>query len=234
MSSWGKLDASNNAPKWATARVNVRQNANNTANLFNNTTANYWASTLADGSVRNNNVTIGLFNVDNQEEQVTEATSATTGRPPHSGWVLKTTGSGGRAGRITQETLVCLNSTIGDADGQIYANVQITLVTSGSQTVNSNTSFTNVASFVVTPTLVGNTAAALTYNWQYNNSTGSYGWATIPANTTSIHFSGNNTSTLYAMPGTTANNTNVFRVVVTAADEGVVATSANVTLNVPA
>jgi hypothetical protein len=234
MSSWGKTDSNTSAPKWATARVNVRQNANNTANLFNNTTANYWASTLADGSVRNNNITVGLFNVDAQETAVTEVTANTTGRPPHSGWVLRTVGSGGRAGRIQQETLVCLNSNIGDADGQTYANVYISLATSGNQTVNSNTSFTNVASFVVTPTLTGNTSAALTYNWQYNNSTGSYGWANIPANTTNIHFSGNNTATLYAMPGTTANNTNVFRVVVTAADEGVVATSANVSLSVPA
>jgi hypothetical protein len=28
----------------------------------------------------------------------------------HQGWVLKTTGSGGRAGRVTGETLVCLSS----------------------------------------------------------------------------------------------------------------------------
>jgi hypothetical protein len=28
----------------------------------------------------------------------------------HQGWVLKTTGSGGRSGRVTGETLVCLSS----------------------------------------------------------------------------------------------------------------------------
>jgi hypothetical protein len=28
----------------------------------------------------------------------------------HQGWVLKTTGSGGRTGRVTGETLVCLSS----------------------------------------------------------------------------------------------------------------------------
>ena len=100
--------------------------------------------------------------------------------------------------------------------------------------VVSEASYANVVSFTVVPTLTGNTSATLTYQWQYNNASGSYGWANIPANTTSIHFNGATTNTLYAMPGTTANNTNVFRVVVTDAVDGVSVTSANVSLSVPA
>jgi hypothetical protein len=231
MSSWGNKDANTSAPKWATTQVNLRPTQANANLLFANTTANAFTVTLADGSIRQGNLTVGLFLVDTQEEQVAQLASS---HPPHSGWVLKTTGQGGRAGRVTQEVLVCLNTSIGDGDGQIYPNVSITLVTSGNQTVYSNTAFTNVATFLVTPTLVGNTAATLTYQWQYNNASGSYGWANIPANTTNIHFADATGATLYAMPGTTANNTNVFRVVVTAADEGVTATSSNVSISIPA
>ena len=53
-----------------------------------------------------------------------------------------------------------------------------------------------------------------------------------PANTNPIHWSGATTGTLQARPATTANNNTVLRVVVTAADQGVTATSANATLTV--
>ena len=87
----------------------------------------------------------------------------------------------------------------------------------------------------MTPTLKGNTSATLTYQWQYNNSTGSYGWANIPANTANIHFYGSTTNTLYVMPATAANTTNRYRVIVTAADQGVSATSGNniITITAP-
>jgi hypothetical protein len=232
MSSWGKIDANTSAPKWATTQVNLRPTQANANSLFNNTTANSFAVTLADGSVRQGNTTVGLFLVDTQEEQVAQGTGI---KPPHSGWVLRTTGQGGRAGRVTHEVLVCLDTATGDADGQLYPNVAFTLALSGNQTVNSNTSFTNVASFLVTPTVTaGNTNAVFTYNWQYNNASGSYGWANIPANTTNMHFNGATSNTLFAMPGTTANNTNVFRVVVTDAVDGVSVTSGNVSISIPA
>ena len=231
MPSWGKIDANTSAPKWAVAQVNLRQTQANANLLFGNTTANAFTTTLADGSIRQGNVTYGMFLVDANEAQVAELG---TSRPAHSGWVLRTTGQGGRAGRVTHEVLVALANVIGDSDGQLYPNVAIALVTSGNQTVNSSGTFANVATFTVTPTLTGNTNAVLTYQWQYNNASGSYGWANIPANTTGIHFAGATTASLYAMPGTTANNTNVFRVVVTDAVDGVSVTSGNVSISIPA
>jgi hypothetical protein len=230
MPSWGIKDANTSAPKWAATQVNLRPTQANTNTIFNNTTANSFAVTLADGSVRQGNLTVGLFLVDPYEAEVAELGSS---HPPHAGWVLRTTGQGGRAGRVTHEVLVALANATGDADGQLYANVAISLSMSGNQTINSNTSFANTATFTVTPTLTGNTNAVLSYNWQYNNSTGSYGWANIPANTTAIHFNGATSATLYAMPGTTANNTNVFRVVVTDSVDGVSATSSNVSISIP-
>ena len=95
MSSWKKTDAHTSAPLWALARVNKAPTAANmgaagSGKLFNNASAN----NLITG------VTIGLFNV--------AAGERFSGC--HQGWVLKTTGSGGRSGRVTGETLVCLTS----------------------------------------------------------------------------------------------------------------------------
>ena len=221
MSSWGNNDNAANAPYWAvnSTIVNVQETklqnaaptAANVALLYGNTTADVYTT----------NETIGLFAVDAQE-------AATNGKGAHTGWVLKTTGSGGRAGRVMQEVLVAMSTmNAPDGDAQQYPNVSITLVTSGDTSVAANASFANVATFTVTPTLTGNTSATLTYQWQYNNSTGSWGWANIPANTANIQFAGATTSTLYVKPATTANTTNRYRVVVTAADQGVSATSGN-------
>ena len=95
MSSWAKTDAFGSAPLWALARVKNAPVSSNmgaaaSGKLFNNASAN----NLISG------VTVGLFNI--------AAGERFSGC--HQGWVLKTTGSGGRAGRITGETLVALTS----------------------------------------------------------------------------------------------------------------------------
>jgi hypothetical protein len=225
MSSWGNNDNAANAPYWAVNSTIVNApgvkasaaapTAANVALLFGNTTADVYTT----------NETIGLFGVDAQESLATHA--------QHTGWVLKTTGSGGRAGRVQNEVLVAMSTMNSDADGQVYANVSITLTGPDNASVLANaTYFANVTSFTVTPTLVGNTSATLTYQWQYNNASGSDGWANIPANTNPIQWSGKTSATLQARPATTANTGTVLRVVVTAADQGVTATSANAVLTV--
>lgn len=47
--------------------------------------------------------------------------SSTVGgtRAAHAGWNIKTTGSGGRAGRVTMETLVALSSVVGDGSDDL-------------------------------------------------------------------------------------------------------------------
>jgi hypothetical protein len=187
--------------------------AANVALLYGNTTADVYTT----------GQTIGIFGVDAEESLASHA--------QHTGWTLRTVGSGGRAGRVTNEVLVALSEMKGaDGDAQTYANVTITLSGPSDGSVLANaTYFANVVSFSVSPTLVGNTSATLTYQWQYlNGST----WASIPANTNPIRWAGATTSTLQARPATTANNGTVLRVVVTAADQGVTATSANATLTV--
>jgi hypothetical protein len=225
MSSWGNNDNAANAPYWAvnSTIMNVRQvelqnsapTAANVALLYGNTTADVYTT----------GQTIGLFGVDAQESLATHA--------QHTGWILRTTGSGGRAGRVQHEVLVALSNMIApDGDGQQYPNVAITLETTGTASVVANASFANSATFTVSPTLAGNTSATLTYQWQYNNASGSYGWANIPANTANIRFAGSTTATLYVIPAVTSNTTNVYRAVVTAADQGVSATSSNNTITI--
>ena len=95
MASWGKADAYTAAPLWALASVNKAPTAANmgsagSGKLFNNASA----GNLITG------ITRGLFNYAAGEFPAGS----------HQGWVLKTTGSGGRTGRVTGETLVCLSS----------------------------------------------------------------------------------------------------------------------------
>jgi len=222
MSSWGNNDNAANAPYWAVnstivnaadvKAVAAAPTAANVALLYGNTTADVYTT----------GQTIGLFAVDAQESLVTHA--------QHTGWVLRTTGSGGRAGRVQNEVLVALSGVTGDGDAQQYANVTITLSGPADAAVLANaTYYANVATFSVTPSLVGNTSATLTYQWQYNSGSA---WANIPANTVPMQYSGATSSVLYARPGTTANNATKYRVVVTAADQGVSATSANAVITV--
>jgi len=221
MSSWGNNDTAANAPYWAVNSTIVNgahvkaaaaaPTAANVALLYGNTTADVYTT----------GQTIGLFAVDAQESLSTHA--------QHSGWVLRTTGSGGRAGRVMNEVLVALSTVTGDGDAQQYANVTITLSGPSSASIVANTDYANLVSFSVSPTLVGNTSATLTYQWQYNAGSG---WANIPANTVPIQYNGATSATLFARPKTTANTGTVYRVTVTAADQGVSATSANATITI--
>lgn len=98
MSSWSNTDTGTSAPLWAIARVQKAPTAANmhtggagaSGKLFQNATED----NLIDG------VTIGLFNFKDGETQ--------SGKIAHTGWNLKTTGTGGRASRIQFETLVSL------------------------------------------------------------------------------------------------------------------------------
>lgn len=219
MSSWGNNDNSANAPYWAVNSAIAPANPNraaptaaNVALLYANTTANVY--TAAE--------TIGLFGLDSQEVTVLNNKGA------HTGWVLKTQGSGGRANRVQYETLVALSTVIKDGDAQLFPNVAISLAVTSAASVVANTIYANSATFVVTPTLTGNTAAALTYQWQVNNAAGSLGWTNVvngtPANT---NYTGGTSATLLVKPADTTVNTHRFRVTVTAADQGVSATSSN-------
>ena len=92
MSSWTKADSAAGAPLWAVTTLNKAPSTANRTSLYNSTTPNTFIS----------GATHGLFNYNTSETQ--------SGKIAHTGWVLKTTGSGGRAGRVSYTTLVCLTS----------------------------------------------------------------------------------------------------------------------------
>ena len=91
MSSWSITDAASGAPLWAAQQLNAEGSSANRTSLFENTTAD----TFITGA------THGLFNYDDTETQ--------SGAIAHTGWNLKTTGSGGRAGRVQYQTLVAMS-----------------------------------------------------------------------------------------------------------------------------
>ena len=96
MSGWTNEDAHGNAPLFALAQVQKAPTASNmgaaaSGKLFNNATEDNLIT----------NVTIGLFNLKDGEEE----------KGAHTGWNLKTTGTGGRASRVVYETLVCLTNS---------------------------------------------------------------------------------------------------------------------------
>ena len=230
MSSWGNNDNAANAPYWAVnstithTAASVRHATPTAANV-----AYLYANTSADAYITGS--TVGLFGVDAQEAGADHSVT-------HPGWVLRTVGSGGRAGRVQNEVLVALSGMSADGadgDNQTFANVSIVLSISGDQTVYSNSTWSNTATFSVTPTISGNTNANIVYTWQKNNVVGDAGWSSV-ANTDvpDVKIAGMSTTTLTVKPKTTANTDTVYRLQAVAADEGVTAYSANATLTIPA
>lgn len=111
MPLWGNKDQANNAPMQAASQVHQTTNPTNQANLFANTT----------GNVAIQGVTVGVFGVDPIEQQATQQQA----HAPHSGWVLRTVGQGGRAGRVFMETLVATATIQGEGDGATIPNTAI-------------------------------------------------------------------------------------------------------------
>ena len=93
MSSHTNKDEAAGAPLWATAAIRKETSTANRTDLFNDTTADNFIS----------GVTMGLFNYKDSETAANKVA--------HAGWNLKTTGSGGRAGRVSHECLVALTNS---------------------------------------------------------------------------------------------------------------------------
>ena len=206
-SNQGNYDNSANAPYWAGSSVHLPMNNANVALLYGNTSPNVFFS----------NATIGLFAVDESE-----VTAQGYGTP---GWVLRTVGQGGRAGRVIQETLSVVSSFRSDnnSDDALYPDAVITISQPVAlRSVVANTSAANVVSFSVAGTTVKPAGDTLTYQWQVNNNTGGT-WVDINNGTDvtsgepgDAHKTGADTTTLSIAPTSTAANNYVFRAVITA------------------
>jgi len=209
MPSWGNYDNAANAPYWAVNSTiinaaNTKINASaptaaNVALLYQNTTPNVYTT----------DETIGLFGVDAFEADV-------NAKGAHTGWVLRTEGSGGRAGRVQQEVLVAMSTMITDNTSPIYPDATIT-ISSQPASNTANTVLGNTATFRVTASITeGNTAAPLTFQWfAANGISNTYSVVTngVPANTT---YTGGTSAALVVTPTFTDADNWYYRVVVSA------------------
>jgi hypothetical protein len=225
MPAWGNYDNAANTPLWSTAAVKVAPTTANTANLFQNTTVGYWEDALPNGGDRLANVAIGVFGVDANEADVNN-------QGAHTGWVLRTVGTGGRAGRVLQEVLVAMNTMQTDGDTPVYPDAKIT-ITSQPASNTANTVLGNTATFRVTASITeGNTAAPLTYQWYAANGiSNTYSAVSngTPANTT---YTGDTSATLVVTPTFTDADNWYYRVVVSATGTEATANSAPAKLDV--
>ena len=227
MSQWGNNDRAIDIPKDAPGRVNLKPIQDNANTMYDNSTKDQFKVTLADGSLRLANVAKGVFMVDNAEEQVLE--NANGAIPAHTGWNLRTQGYGGRAGRVTWETLVAIANPLSDnnSDDSLLADAIITVyqpITLGGPVSAASA---NTVSFSVAGTTVVPSTATLSYQWQVNNNSGG-SWVNIDPGTGvttgqpgSMTKTGANTATLVLDPTGTSANNYVFRAVITATNPGI-------------
>jgi hypothetical protein len=126
-----------------------------------------------------------VFGMDTTEMEVEKASGAAT--PTHAGWVRRTVGTDGRAGRVFYETLVAGGSITGDLEDVVLQDLLITINT---QPVNRSVTAPAGTTFVVaaTTTPAGGT---IVFDWEVSTDAG----ATF-ANATGGVYSGANTATL--------------------------------------
>ena len=106
MALWSNTDANTSAPKFGFITPAFGASANG---------LQLYANTQTSAFITGANV--GVFGVDTTEQTVSGATAS---HSAHAGWVLRTAGTGGRAGRVQTETLIAMGSMTGD--GSASAN----------------------------------------------------------------------------------------------------------------
>ena len=193
MANWGNTDDAANSVLWATTQVKLTPNTDNQANLYTNTTADAFIT----------GITVGQFGVSGQEAQALRAGANT--KVAHAGWVLRTVGSGNRAGRVQNETLVAMKTIAQDgSDDTVIPDYMLSITTqpanaSGNSTNNDITTFTVAAASVPT-------GATITYQWQI------WGGASF-ANVSGGAYSNSTTATLSILANTSPSlNGKIYRV----------------------
>lgn len=160
MAQWGVNDAASNSVLWGVSQLKKTANTTTRDALFGNTTADAYIS----------GTTIGQYAVDTNE------IAAQQGGVAHTGWVLRTTGTGGRAGRVMTEVLVA-GRIAADAEDVAYPDYRLTFGAqpanaSGNSGADESVTFGSYA--VSTPA-----GASISLLWQYTTDPGNTEtWAT--------------------------------------------------------
>lgn len=98
-----------------------------------------------------------------------DETNATAGID-HSGWVLRTEGTGGRTGRTTFETLVAMGSM--SADGDSVVSTQTRTITITVQPQDASVTDGDPVTFTVAASVSPAGSSTLAYQWQVNDGGG--------------------------------------------------------------
>lgn len=151
MAQWGSSDASSNSVLWAPTSVKLAPTSTNRDALYGNTTADAFVT----------GQTIGMFGVDANEM------AANNGSIAHTGWILRTEGSGGRAGRVQTEVLVAGGIGTDGSDDTVLPDYRIVINTQPSG-ATANTTDAEEATFTVAAVTVP-AGGTLTYAWTYAN-----------------------------------------------------------------
>ena len=155
MAQWGNTDDAANSVIWAPAQFKTAANGTTRDALFGNTTAD----ALITG------ITVGQYGEDAAEAQAKRVSGVA--RPAHAGWNLKTTGSGGRSGRVTYETLIAMGSLSGDAEDTTFPDYTLAFTTQPSgatanTTAGEDATFASVGASTPSGATIG-------YQWTYAN-----------------------------------------------------------------
>lgn len=196
MTTWGNTDDAANSVLEALSQLNKTANSANQTNLYGNTTADAFVT----------GAKVGLFGVSSGEMQA--ARDGANTKMTHAGWNLRIEGTGGRAGRVSYETLVAMGSISSDgSDDAILPDYKLRITTNPSN-ASSNATAGGIATFAV----VGRSTpagATLTYVWQ------KWGGSAF-ANLSNAGAYSNTTTATMAVLANTASNGEIYRVRVAA------------------
>jgi len=145
MPLWGNQDAASNSTIFAPTSVKLAPNSANRDNLFDNTTADAFIT----------GVTVGQFGVDGNEVAANPGIA-------HTGWVLRTEGSGGRAGRVMTEVLVAGGIGSDASDDTPMPDAKLTIATQPANT-SANSSNNQTATFSVVASVAPGSATPTYY-----------------------------------------------------------------------
>lgn len=209
MAQWGKTDTTGDSVLWGVSQLEQTANTVNRDALYNNTTADQYFT----GATHS------------QKAFDTTETAVAGAGVAHSGWVLETIGSGGRAGRVHREVLVAMGSITSDG-----SDLALVFLNEPSNDTIANTTvpsdYDNVFGIV---TFDSNPAgASITAVWEYSPDNGTTPWVTVAsigAGHTNVTYTETITASSAALRISTANvtgeinppATGYFRVKLTAA-----------------
>lgn len=168
MSQWGTSDASSNSVIWAPTSVMLTPNTSNRDSLYGNTTADAFVT----------GATVGMFAADDGE------LAASLGSIAHSGWILRTAGSGGRAGRVMTEVLVAGGISSDNNNDDVVVPDYVIRISTQPADATANSSVPDEAVFSVVAATVP-TGGSLSYNWTYANGGSIQAGANVGVTTTS-------------------------------------------------